>query len=140
MYKKLISGSLALGLLLTGGTGVMAAEKPAPKQTAPVFKTLVESSAYATVKGNGSQVTLGIEGLDKPFNSKYYKEIGWTTGGQPSASDNNIIRKVSAGNTPSVTITLKELKNKLNGSTTIYGWARAANGYWYPTASAELVE
>lgn len=131
MYKKLISGSLALGLLLTGGTGVMAAEHPTPAKKILNFNPAA-SSAYTSVTVSGAQVTLSIGGLDNPFTSKYYKAIAWTTGGEPNVDLNNTIRTREPGNTTSVTLTLKELQTKLNGNDKVYGWARAANGFWYP--------
>ncbi|MCY8475000.1 hypothetical protein [Bacillus halotolerans] len=137
MNKKILSGALAVGLLVTGGTNVFAAENHTPAQKASSIKPM--SAAYTTVTASNNQVTLSINGLSNPFTSKYYNMVSWTTdGGQPDSTKSNILATKRAGDTTSITLSLDEVKRKLGTGTRIYGWAQAANGTWYTCGSDSI--
>jgi len=146
MLKKAMTTALATGVLLTSGGGVLAAEKnpgqESAKTAAATAAVQTTSTAYTSVDVVGSTVQFGVQGLQSPFNTKYYQRVAWTSDPALPNTFNTLAVAVASPSGTSYSAykseSLSSIRSKVASGQRIYGWARAANGLWYEAGSAVI--
>ncbi|WP_259384341.1 hypothetical protein, partial [Bacillus thuringiensis] len=139
MLKKLAIGALATGVMLSGAGGVMAAENTPTLSKEKVADLNTLSTAYTTVNVYGSTVEFAVKGLENPFTSTYYQKIAWTNSySNPNNYNTLAVAYPQSGNGYQAYgyESLNNVKQKIGSGQTVYGFALANNGTWYPAGQA----